>query len=63
MFVVQLFQKEGSSVELVRSKGMVVFLIIVLVVTIIGSINTKKYDEANKESELAYISPPKKNIS
>ena len=56
MFVVQLFQKEGSSVELVRSKGMVVFFIVVLGVTIIGSINTRKYDEANKESELAYIS-------
>jgi len=43
-------------VELVRSKGMVVFFIVVLGVTIIGSINTRKYDEANKESELAYIS-------
>ena len=34
--------------ELVKSKGMVVFLVVVLSITIISSINTKKYDERNK---------------
>lgn len=42
--------------DLVRSKGMVVFLIVVLGVTIIGSINTRKYDEASMESKVVYSS-------
>ena len=42
--------------ELVKSKGMVIFLVVVLGVTIISSINTKKYDEANKIDEDKYIS-------
>ena len=31
--------------ELVKSKGMVVFLVIVLSITLISSINNKKYDD------------------
>ena len=42
--------------ELVKSKGMVIFLVVVLGLTIISSINTKKYDERNKEIEISYIS-------
>ena len=42
--------------ELVKSKGMVIFLVVVLGLTIISSINTKKYDERNKEIEKSYIS-------
>ena len=42
--------------ELIKSKGMVIFLVIVLGVTIISSINTKKYDEKNKKIEENYIS-------
>lgn len=42
--------------ELVKSKGMVIFLVIVLGLTIISSINTKKFDERNKEIEESYIS-------
>jgi len=56
MFVIRLIQKEGNSMELVKSKGMVVFLVVVLSITIISSINTKKYDERNKDIEKSYIS-------
>ena len=42
--------------ELVKSKGMVIFLVVVLVLTVISSINTKKYDERNKEIIDSYIS-------
>ncbi len=42
--------------ELIKSKGMVIFLVIVLGVTIISSINTKKYDEKNEKLEESYIS-------
>lgn len=42
--------------ELVKSKGMVIFLVVVLSITIISSINTKKYDERNKDIEKSYIS-------
>lgn len=42
--------------ELVKSKGMVIFMIVVLGITIINSINTKKYDERNKDIEKSYIS-------
>ena len=34
--------------ELVKSKGMVIFLVIFLSITIISSINTKKYDDKVK---------------
>jgi len=42
--------------ELVKSKGMVIFLVVVLGLTIISSINTKKYDERNKDIMDSYIS-------
>ena len=42
--------------ELVKSKGMVIFLVVALGLTIISSINTKKYDERNKEIQNSYIS-------
>ena len=42
--------------ELVKSKGMVIFLVVVLSITVIDSINTKKYDERNKDIEESYIS-------
>ena len=42
--------------ELVKSKGLVVFFVVVLGLTIISSINTKKYDERNKNIESSYIS-------
>ena len=42
--------------ELVKSKVMVIFLVVVLSITIVSSINTKKYDERNKEIEKSYIS-------
>ena len=41
--------------ELVKSKGMVIFLVVVLGLTIISSINTKKYDERNKKIEECYF--------
>ena len=42
--------------ELVKSKGMVIFLVVVLGLTIVSSINTKRYDERNKELENSYVS-------
>lgn len=42
--------------ELIKSKGMVIFLVVVLGLTIINSINTKKYDERNKDIQESYIS-------
>ena len=42
--------------ELIKSKGMVIFLVVILAVTIISSINTKKYDESNRNIENSYIS-------
>ena len=42
--------------ELVKSKGMVIFLVVVLAVTIISSYNTKKYDESNTDMQKEYIS-------
>ncbi len=42
--------------ELVKSKGMVIFMVVVLGITIINSINTKKYNERNKDIEKSYIS-------
>lgn len=56
MFVVRYNQKEGNSMELVKSKGMLVFFVVVLSITIISSINTKKYDERNQDLEKSYIS-------
>ena len=42
--------------ELIKSKGMVIFLVVVLGLTIKSSINTKKYDERNKDIMNSYIS-------
>ena len=42
--------------ELVKSKGMIVFLVVVFSITIISSLNMKKYDERNKEYMSSYIS-------
>lgn len=42
--------------ELVKSKGMIIFLIVVLGITIIDSVNTKKYEEKSKRVEESYIS-------
>lgn len=42
--------------ELVKSKGMIIFSVVVLGLTIISSINTKKYDEQNKDIKDSYIS-------
>lgn len=36
--------------ELVKSKGMIIFTILVIGLSIVSSISTKKYDE-NKENE------------
>ncbi len=42
--------------ELVKSKGMIIFLVIFLGLTIISSLNTKKYDEKNRDISESYIS-------
>lgn len=42
--------------ELVRSKGLVIFLVVVLSITIVSSLNTKKYDENNRDINNNYIS-------
>ena len=42
--------------DLVKSKGMVVFLVVVVGLTIISSINTRKFDERNRRIEANYIS-------
>lgn len=42
--------------ELVKSKGMIIFLVVVLGLTIISSMNMKKFDESNIDVEKTYIS-------
>lgn len=42
--------------KLAKSKGMIIFLVFVVGLTIISAINTKKFDERNKEVETSYIS-------
>ena len=42
--------------ELVKSKGMIIFLVVVLTITVISSINAKKYDERNEDIQESYIS-------
>ncbi len=42
--------------ELIKSKGMVIFLVVMLTITIISSINTKKYDERNEKMNKSYVS-------
>ncbi len=47
--------------DLIKSRGLVVFIVVLLIVTIIGSINTKKYDENNVKVEKEYVSMNTKN--
>ena len=54
--MIELNQKEGNSMELVKSKGMVIFLVVVLGLTLISSINTKKYDERSSRLQESYVS-------
>ena len=42
--------------DLIKSKGLVVFLVVMLSITIVSSINTKKYDEENRNIDEKYIS-------
>ena len=45
-----------DNMELVKSKGMVAFLVIILGFTIINSIQTKKYDSRKEVSNNTYLS-------
>jgi len=56
MFVIRWIQKEGNSMELVKSKGLVIFLVVMLSITVVSSINTRKFDERNEDIEKSYIS-------
>ena len=42
--------------DLIKSKGMVIVLVVLLGFTVINSINTKKYDESSKKLQESYIS-------
>ena len=42
--------------DLVKSKGLVIFLVVMLSITVVSSINTRKLDERNKDIEKSYIS-------
>lgn len=42
--------------ELIKSKGIVIFFVVIMSLTIISSISTKKYDESNKDLKQSYIS-------
>ena len=55
MFVIRLIQKEGNSMELVKCKGFVVFLVFMISMTVISSINTRKLDERNEYIEKSII--------
>ena len=37
--------------DLLKSKGMVIVLVVLLGVTVINSINTKKFDERNRKTQ------------
>lgn len=41
--------------ELVKSKGMIVFFVVVLSITIVSSLNTKKYDERSENLNNSYV--------
>ncbi len=41
--------------EMIKSKGMIMFLVVIIGFTVVNSINTKKYDEANKELNNSYV--------
>ena len=45
-----------DKMELVKSKGMVIFLVMFLSITIISSINTKKYEDKKDIMKKNYIS-------
>lgn len=45
--------------ELIKSKGMVIFLVVVVGLTVISSINTRNYDESLKDTE-SYVAMEKK---
>ena len=51
-----LYLERRDNMELIKSKGMVAFLVIVLALTVISSMNTKKYDEENRNMDKTYIS-------
>ncbi|MDO4963466.1 MAG: hypothetical protein Q4E75_05190 [bacterium] len=40
----------------VKNKGLILFLVVVVSITIISSVSTKKYDEANKSINDSYVS-------
>ena len=42
--------------ELVKSKGLVIFLVVMLSITVVSSINTRKFDERNEDIQKSYIS-------
>ena len=42
--------------DLVKSKGLVVFIVVGLIITIMSSINTRKYDESSKINKESYYS-------
>lgn len=42
--------------ELVKSKGLVIFLVVMLSITVVSSVNTRKFDERNGDIEKSYIS-------
>lgn len=45
-----------DNMELVKSKGMIIFLVIILGFTIINSIETKKYDSRKEAVNSTYLS-------
>ena len=42
--------------ELVKSKEMIIFMVVLLFLTMVSAINTRKYDERNKDIQESYIS-------
>ena len=49
--------------ELVKSKGMIIFMVVILSLTIVSANNTRKYDERNKDIQESYISSNIKKAS
>jgi hypothetical protein len=49
--------------ELVKSKGMIIFMVVILGLTIVSANNTRKYDERNKDMQESYISSNIKKTS
>ena len=50
-----IYTERRDNMELVKSKGMVIFLIMVLSITIISSIGNKKIDKASNAKSI-YVS-------